>query len=424
MANISNQPINDANYLTIDLSDIPSEKPELSESIDNLISIQKTLLQLQNLNRLNEIPANQIDFYKQALHWLRGETQISQLVSVSRAPGGFAGANSTQVQNFSSYVTNAQTNFRNNQIYNLTEISLSILQNSIGNFTQAAQESIEQNAQVFRDDLQNRATEHGVNLNNIYNNDFKNLSNTFNDYNNQIVNIGNDFISRISSAQAMNDWSDHYDKVVEECKIKLYGKWSLQPNLWSKNWQNLKSLKLNFLRRKVGHKDNNIKQKRGYGIWRNIFSFLKLVKSKLSSYSFQRQFWFLAIIVLVFYNVAPQLFHCLPKSQTDGGLWYEKYILYLPILVVFGMAYSFAIKNYRICANRLEQYEHRATVAKTARGIITSQNGEGNQELRKVMAATAAIALFEQKTTGHLSKREAETGGVLEVAKAFVAPTK
>jgi hypothetical protein len=228
--------------------------------------------------------------------------------------------------------------------------------------------------------------------------------------------MGNDLrnlLSQVTSARAMNGWSDYYSNIVNECRIKLYGKMSLCQNVLSRNWSSYKRIRYH-------NSDPDVVKKESYGYWRNSITLLKLAWSKVLSYRTQRTIWFLLIVSLVTLNILSQLFDWkVLQPEINSGAWYEKYILYIPILLVFGMAYSFAIKNYRIYSNRLEQYEHRAAVAATTRDIITSLPDEKDQDIRKSMAAVAAVALFEHKSTGHLTKREAETTGLLEIAKSI-----
>ena len=105
-------------------------------------------------------------------------------------------------------------------------------------------------------------------------------------------------------------------------------------------------------------------------------------------------------------------------SPSDPIQWIAKITMWLPVVVILSLAYSFTTKNYRIYANMLDQYKHRRAVAKTAQGIILSIDpNSGDSKLRDAMTASAATALFEHKITGHLSKKEVESLGLLDVLR-------
>ena len=158
----------------------------------------------------------------------------------------------------------------------------------------------------------------------------------------------------------------------------------------------------------------------------NIASAIEQVFSKISSISGKRAITFMLLVILalamVVFPLAKQLniLHIEIFAVHDFNSWLIKIGLWLPMIIILSIGYSFATKNYRIYCNMLDQYKHRRAVARTAQGIIlgTSGSEEGN-DLRAAMTAAAATALFEHKTTGHLSKKEVESFGLFDVIRSI-----
>ena len=158
---------------------------------------------------------------------------------------------------------------------------------------------------------------------------------------------------------------------------------------------------------------------------KNILSAISILWSKISSLAARRTYAFFALVIVagamvimpilsIFGYIQSSLF-----DTSDPVQWLSKLALWLPAVVIFSIGYSFTTKNYRIYANMLDQYFHRRAVAKTAQGIILGvESSEANKEFRSAMTSAAAVALFEHKVTGHLSKKEVESLGLLDVLKS------
>lgn len=99
---------------------------------------------------------------------------------------------------------------------------------------------------------------------------------------------------------------------------------------------------------------------------------------------------------------------------------FAKISIYIGLFLIPTLGYSFANKNYRIYSNLLEQYSHREVVARTIQGVLARPRGdEYDEKVRQELANVAAAALFEQKTIGHLSKNEANSASILDIARLF-----
>ena len=100
---------------------------------------------------------------------------------------------------------------------------------------------------------------------------------------------------------------------------------------------------------------------------------------------------------------------------------FAKLSIFVGLVLVPSLGYAFANKNYRIYSNLLEQYRHRATVAQTLQGILRSiSEGEDNKDIRMSLTAVAAVAMFELKNVGHLSKRDGETLPMAEILQGVL----
>jgi hypothetical protein len=166
---------------------------------------------------------------------------------------------------------------------------------------------------------------------------------------------------------------------------------------------------------------------------RNLHTFSSVLLSKLISKSFIRAVWYWAIalfgIIFVLSSLIivfePSSIHgwkppeyLISGDNTQAKQVYIKIAVYLPLAIILGMGYSFAMKNYRIVSNMLDQYRHRRAVARTAQGIIISLKDEAYSDIRANVAASASKALFEHKATGHLSKKEAESLSPFDLLKS------
>jgi hypothetical protein len=262
----------------------------------------------------------------------------------------------------------------------------------------------------------------------------------------------NEATQSFKAAQALDDWGDQYAQYVEELKVKLFGR--IPSGLIGKNistaWQKIvqnynytSPTKFRIILKPVAHFIAVVKllwyllRKSPsiiYVVIKNIYSLSGMMIAKIRSFAFQRAFWFtlLSVFVVVFvissivsiYDIS-EIAHIdvsfvnrdtdTTKSDTNDIL--VKALVYLPVVILLGLAYSFAVKNYRIYANMLDQYEHRRVVARTSKGIILSLPQESD-DIRKTMTASAAQALFEHRNTGHLSKKEGESLSVLDIFRS------
>lgn len=402
-------PITNTNYLEINPRLLPKKS---NLSIDGITTIHDTLILAQKTNRLQEIPTNIQDHFVNALRWMKGEVALTQLVSVRQVNGGIMNANNTDINNFNSYLVNLANQFRQYSPYREHEPVILAIQPTLDSAT----EIINQTAQSREEQLNNSATQRENEI-------IQNINNTGDS------NVGN--IRMATKEYQFAGWGAEYEKMITDCQEKLNGKPLL--GIFIRNLRSRKMICESNKNQRAQYKDSQNKRiptvkpiYQKYHIVRNILQFFLIVFSKIKSYNFQRFLWFALLVAVIALSVLDKLFwHQLskPAENLDETLkasqTLTQYLVYLPFITVFGIGYSFAIKNYRIYNNMLDQYKHRKTVAETARGILGSSDDKLGSEQKNIMAATAAQALFEHKTTGHLSKKEAESGSFLDIVRSI-----
>ena len=156
------------------------------------------------------------------------------------------------------------------------------------------------------------------------------------------------------------------------------------------------------------------------------------LEKKVADLTVWRRWWYTAVMLtLVIYGAAAVLVATgkieLSKLSTIQGL--GKYLMGLTfygfLLGVF-LGYSFCTRQLKIHQNLLEQYRHRAVVARTIEGVVgavvrsqaDNADTEITQQELQELVKVAAIAMFEYRPIGHLSAKES-TSPIMEVVNTF-----
>jgi|GEM_PF-6125169 len=224
-----------------------------------------------------------------------------------------------------------------------------------------------------------------------------------------IQTVSEEKLSAIQQADALKEWQGYYDDLIGRKPTRQNSK------VWLKRKASDKWLKvsLKFLTRPFLNGASSINssleyytqrlvpKSEGYALmadqyklWKNIW-LITLVASE-------------AILTYLFTSVWKWSY----KTRLTEILAYKL----IPALL-FGAFYVTANKNYRIYSNLTDQVKHRSVVAKTIRGIVLDQNigaGEDQKDYKAELVTAGAKAMFELKTTGHLTKKES-SGALLDI---------
>jgi hypothetical protein len=415
--------IDDSNFLDYDIKKLSKANSSASfrDGIDTLNSIRETLLIIQKLGRISEIGNR--NHYIEALRWLKGETALTNWYSVQQTPD-LGVMTSDTAESFRLYCQQLKGSLETESLYGQVEIAARVapivkaipitkrIEQTISN----ANDVINASTSERITSIQNVTNESENSIRNIIEQARLSAQSSLQDsINNAYVEIDQrvlNAMSQVKQATALTDWGTVYDQDITELTKRLYGR-----SFDGTFSRNISSLYLKFKGLKsVGVK--NIKWTRLLVkvltlLIKNIFSLIRIFFSIIFSISGRRVIAFLLLsagalgltllpILETIGIIHTHLFN--PKNPTQ---WLTKAAIFIPLVVVLSIAYSFATKNYRIYSNMLDQYRHRRAVAKTAQGIILSvDSSSGDTSIRDAMTAAAATALFEHKVTGHLSKKE------------------
>jgi hypothetical protein len=428
--------INDHNFLSYDVKRLYDQNTATTfrEGIGRLASIREVLVVAKKLERLESI-GNKA-YYIEALRWLKGDVgltnwhNVQQIVNIQSISLPIA-------DSFNLYTQQLLQSLQAEATYSQIEVAIKVvpiaksapITKKVEEALNAAKNSFDETVSMRVVDLESRINQADIDIRNTVNSTqnaaLQSIDQVRNDAYAQIDNRVSGAVSQFKQATALREWGEIYDRDIEELRYKLYGK----------DTQNVIRRNLSTLRRKfwglkqVGFKKINWPSLIIKVFWlllKNTASILDIGTSKLSSIAWRRSMSFITLLIVAGVMVVVPLMslfgviHTTMFDPNNPQQWLYKIALWLPAIVIASVGYSFVTKNYRIYCNMLDQYRHRRAVAKTAQGIILNVGSSTeNEEVRNAMTVAAATALFEHKITGHLSKKEVESLGVLDVLRTI-----
>lgn len=431
-----NNVIDENSFLDYEVAKVYSlnPSPDFHAAIERLADIREVLFVAKSIDKLQQI--GNWPQYMEALKWLRGEAPLYNFIPVPQI-SAVPTITQSLANQFNQYTQQLQTILQNEMVYGQIEVALKVaptlraapVSKQVQQAGLRAEKSIEEAATVktqqivdqtanTENQLRNIASELQQNFNSQITNERQNATNEIRETLNQATRI-------LRTAESLNDWGGRYDQDIQELEYKIYGidaKGVLSRNLATiirkiQNARHLGLRRINWLKMLV---------RVIYLIAKNLLKMAEQVWSNLSSIAGRRTLNFIVLSLLAASMVLlpllsqMKIIHIDVFAINDLGSWLTKIGLWLPLVVILSIGYSFTTKNYRIYSNMLDQYKHRRAVARTAQGIILGANGtEEGKELRAAMTAAAASALFEHKITGHLSKKEVESFGVFDVIRSI-----
>lgn len=417
--------IDETNFLKPKIENfLEKESPTAFHSaISTLVRTRDVLRVAESIGRLGEI-AN-TTYFEQAIQWLNGQSSINHWANIQQI-ASYDDITDDIANNFNSYVSNACSNITNQPLFQQIQIMQGVIDNDIiSNVREKIKEPLEDEFNRILVDSRTAVIEK---LDESHTQKEANLNTLFQGQVEEIRKTGQDAVATFEGARALANWSTFYAQRVEVYKNAVYGKTWPQDALTNK----IKSFK-NY-RKSLPIKERiwTVLQVR-HGLWRCIRKSLSIFVSKLNSYSGKRFLWFMALTAGVLLFIYVNLLSIYGTNQTFLGFelnklkpqhqdtqLFAKIAVYLAVLLIPTLGYSFANKNYRIYSNLLEQYRHREVVAETIQGILAKPRGDDADEaVRKELANVASTALFEQKTVGHLSKNEGNSVSLLDIARIF-----
>lgn len=428
------RPIDENSFLDYDVRKLRKQSGIITfqTAIDRLDRIRSVLLIAKKAERLQAI-GNRA-YYIEALRWLKGEANIGVWHAVPQITD-LQSLTDDVANSFEVFTQQLQQNLQTEQVYSQIELAMltapEVKSLPIGRRVQQAADQAEDKfealAAVKIQEVASLSSDATAGVQNIindsrdtFNQDIEQAKqNAYTEINNQMRRAG----EQLKAAVALDDWGKHYDEDIERLSQRLHGK-----KLNGTVMRNLHTLSLMISSlRLLGVKNIQwwqLVRKIIFILTKNVVSAFSIFWSKISSLAARRTFAFLALAgvagAMVVMPILSMLgyVHSSLFDTSDPIQWLGKLALWLPAVVIFSIGYSFTTKNYRIYANMLDQYFHRRAVAKTAQGIILGvESSEANKEFRSAMTSAAAVALFEHKVTGHLSKKEVESLGLLDVFK-------
>lgn len=464
---VSYNPLTTDNFLDVKIESLKKRQnlPEFTSAINLLLEIRRILRVAEKAGTLQSIGGH--TWYLTTLQWLKGEIALGDWIHVPQLMVPIESIDQNTVNSFLSHVQTMTASLKSDQNYlgivNTEAIVKAFTSQRMRAVAEETVDTVAAEAQSLKENQEREFTDRvnaGVaSVNDTINNGVTTIA--------QNVDLQlNEATQRFKAAQALDDWGDQYAQYVEELKQKLFGR--IPDGLIGKNLSTLKrKVTANYIykesKRFTWYSSGN-RFKRFvaacivkpfahiialiklalrtlykspailYVVTKNLYSFSGMIIIKLRSHAFQRAFWFglLSFFVITFvvssfvaiYGIdkighidVSFLSKAINDKQSDTNGILTKLAIYLPVVILLGLAYSFAVKNYRIYANMLDQYEHRRVVARTSKGIILSLP-QDSDDVRKTMTASAAQALFEHRNTGHLTKKEAESLNILDIFRS------
>lgn len=430
-------PIDENTFLDFSLTKIAklNPSPDFHAAIERLVNIREVLLIARDIDKLQNI--GNWTQYMEALKWLRGEVSLRSFMSVPQI-ADIAFTPEPVISQFNLYTQQLLLAFQGETVYGQIEIALKIAPTLKAapvakQVTQAgvrAEKTITDTAAIKTQQIneQTANTENQLRAiaGELQQNFSVQIANERQNATSEIHETLNQAARSLRTAESLNDWGKRYDEDIQELEIKIHGINS--DGVFARNIStiiNKIAVIHNYGLRNVNWRMKVLKFL--CLMFKNLFSFIRLRWSKIYSISSRRTISFLSLSIIAISMVIFPLLSEANIINTDlfsfTGIngWFAKIGLWLPGIGILSVGYSFATKNYRIYNNMLDQYKHRRAVARTAQGIILGVSGtaEEDRELRSAMAAAAASALFEHKTTGHLSKKEVESFGLFDIVRSI-----
>lgn len=431
--------VDDSNFLRVHIEWLKDEanQDQIERALDVMQEVKTNLEIAERIGRLNEIGARV--YYQSAVQWLNSQTPLSTWNSVPELQNAkLTEVDEATANGFEAHVQNTVSALRGESLYAQIELAAAINSNTTKErikkaFDEVVGEVEDQSTTLEQDFTQKLSVARTEAINQI--------SASATGAVETIKGELNTATSQFRQAQVLDDWAREYEIEVESLEKKLYGEqWKLTAPALSH-----RVLPLNKPRPVMDWSPSAVTYRGvvGAGGWLLAYPFKALwvsariagiitpvAWSKISAVNNQRILAFatLALFALFFavssfvgaYGIESiGVFDTKFLTNAHDQEWYVKLTVYIPMIVLLGLAYSFAVKNYRIYANMLDQYKHRRVVASTSRGIILSLDGAEENKVRDTVAAAAAQALFEHRNTGHLTKKEAESLSVLDMARLF-----
>ena len=399
--------------------------------------------------------ASGFEYYKLAINWLRFNGDINQGVAVS-AIGSYDDINEPIANSLLQYVMWVRDNFLANQVvYQNIQEQIGVQKASKVNAIELdANEYSEEFKSYLYDAQQKLASSSDERKQRLE----EELSQQFNTQVGIVQQTAADAVNTIKQAQSLSIWHEAYEANIEMYSLKLNGrKWT--PFGWKDKLNNFKQKyqKIGFDLHTYSLKRSDLfsldvqgTKKELLLVWYLFSRFLKntylittktfmyLVSNLLVSLRAQRLLWFTVLgIVLIGQSlmfiiflangslsdikledyINPSVINTLVSSEYI----FAKVSIFIGLILVPSLGYAFTNRNYRIYANLLEQYRHRATVAQTLQGILRyTDETQANADIRISLVTVAAVAMFEMKNVGHLSKRDGDTLPMAEVLQSIV----
>lgn len=428
--NITN--IHEGNFLDIRIEALQRGNfPEaFKRGLDNLIQVKNILSIIAKAGRLNEIGGR--IYFLQAVQWLHGETPITNYMSVPQI-SNLESIDESVAAQFEQYSSIMLQNIRNEPIYSQVEMMLAVA--AITKSSRAAEretallDNFEGSAasivEAKRNELNTSTQQTLASLEQTRVSIDQHLDERQNQINLQMSGQLNEAINRFQQAQALEDWGKVYDADILEYEYRLFGRYMAAGTVT----RNIRAL-WDKIQRSRQRKEPALNQlpKLASLIFKNIATLTQIIKSRWTSYSAKRTITFALLVTLVLvvtalscatsFNITHIGSMKLPDmGNPNSAAWHLRLLIYLPPVILLGLAYSFAVKNYRIYSNMLDQYRHRRAVARTSQGVILSLRPEEDKDVRIQMTSAAALALFEMRNTGHLTKKEAESLSLIDLLK-------
>lgn len=429
-------PINENTFLDFNLTKIAdlNTSPDFHAAIERLSSIREVLLAAKDIDKLQNI--GNWTQYMEALRWLRGEVPLHSFASVQQI-ADIPSIPAHLTSQFNQYTLQLLTALQGEMAYGQIEIALRIaptlkaapVAKQVTQAGERAEKSIEDTAlaktQQISDQTTNTENQLRTIANELQQNFNSQIANERQNATNEIRETLNQATRSLRTAESLNDWGQRYDQDIQELERKIYGidTRSILARNFTTITQKARNARHYGLRRINWFK---MAFRIIYLVVKNLVSIVEQIWSKLASIAGRRTISFLVLSILAASMVILPLLSQAGVIRIDMfdikdlNSWLVKIGLWLPVVVILSIGYSFTTKNYRIYSNMLDQYKHRRAVARTAQGIILGANGsEEGKDLRAAMTAAAATALFEHKVTGHLSKKEVESFGLFDVIKSI-----
>lgn len=444
-------------YLRVNVKnflELENRPQQFYDAIRELQTMREGLIVAQQGGLINQIESG-FNFYKLALDWLRLNTAINQGVAVS-AITTYDDINESVAVSFYQYVEWLRNNYLAGQaLYQNIQIRLGEAKlDKLRTLDLRAEEVTEE----FRESLHESQTKLAESTDSRNRELSEQLDTRFNTQKEAINQARVDAVNEIKQAQSLTIWHEAYEE-----NIRIYTKKLEGINWKSLDWRgrvaNLRARKDKIIAYKKTYKVDiknllkfNFEESKtelkliGYVISRAL-KFFVIAIFRSSEYLFSKLFlsvrgqrlsWFVLLGVilvgqsLVFLSLLLKgtvvditlsgiVDGSVLKTLASSEFIFAKISIYIGLILVPSIGYAFANRNYRIYSNLLEQYRHRATVAQTLQGILRYvDESENNKDIRMSLTTVAAVAMFEMKNVGHLTKRDGDTLPVGEIIQGVL----